>query len=101
MTIDGEPDWNLIGERLGSVIDQLEVAAGVALTHGRYRPSLAALAAQVAGLRTAVQDLTRRQIAVHAIADEAYRQALGLPSQPPKVRPHLTLIPGGDSPMET
>lgn len=90
-----EPDWKLMAERAEAVLADLEAAAKAALARSRYRPGISALAVQVAGLRTTIGDAARRQIAVNAICDEAYRlgrQAPRLPVSAPKAPRHLTLI---------
>lgn len=98
MSIEGEPGWELIAERIEVVLADLEVAARTALAQSRYRPGITALVAQVAGLRAAIDNAARRELMVHAIWDDGYRQGFGLRVPTRKSRPHLTLLHDSDLP---
>lgn len=64
--------WKLFAERAGHVLGALEAAAA-----GRRRPGAAALAAEVAGLRAALEGMLERRLAVTAIVKAARTESLG------------------------
>jgi hypothetical protein len=99
MSVEHGPDWSVFANRIETVLSDLEAAARAALAQNRYRPGIAALAAEVANLQAALADVARRQIAVGAIWDDGFQygqQAPRIPEQGKRPRRHLTLIPKPD-----
>ena len=97
-------NWRLLADRAGDALGAVEAAAA-----GRRRPGLAALAAETAGLRTALENALFTLDAIRTVWDEAY--ACGAADQKGAPRPEqlrrerrererrerLQLVPGGAS----
>lgn len=87
MSIEHEPDWNIVAQRTEAVLADLEAAARVALAQNRYRPGITALAEEVTGLRAAIA-------AVREGTRPPCRGSGGTPARRPRPKPQGPRVQG-------